>query len=203
MNWDAHVKICVQRALWKQQQVRRFMAAHGINRKLARAGSWSTTTATATYGLDVIYEGQQWIVDQIQTVAVNIAKDTARLKATTAGCDVISSADISPTRARLDRHTQRQFLRILTQNNYNSDLRPDEPDGMVDEQDLPILDSWTERTADDLWLLGNEVEQSVPVHLEFAPWDEDLTDHKENYTTPHHRWTDGSRRVSAAFGWSL
>jgi hypothetical protein len=31
--------------------------------------------ATATYGMEVIYEGQQWIVDKIQTVNVKIAKD--------------------------------------------------------------------------------------------------------------------------------
>jgi hypothetical protein len=94
LNWHAHVDTCVQRALWKQQQVRRFMSGHGINRKLARTVSWSTSMATATYGLDVIYEGQQWIVDQIQKVAVRIAKDVAGLKPTTAGCDAIRSADI-------------------------------------------------------------------------------------------------------------
>jgi hypothetical protein len=42
------------------------------------------------------------------------------------------------------------------------------------------------------------------VDLEFAPWDEDsTTDHHENYTIGYHGWTDGSRRVSAAFGWWL
>jgi hypothetical protein len=145
------------------------MAAHGINRKLTRTISWSTTMAIATYGLDVIFEGQQWIVNQIQKVAVKIAKDMAGLKATTVGCDAIRSADIPPTRAMLDRRTERQFLRILTQNNSNSDLIPDEPDSMVDEQGLPILDSWTERTEDDLRVLDDEVEQSVPVGLEFTP----------------------------------
>jgi hypothetical protein len=51
---------------------------------------------------------------------------------------------------------------------------------------------------------NDEVEQSVPVDLEFAPWDEDsTTDHHENYTTGYHAWTDGSRRVSTAFWWSL
>jgi hypothetical protein len=59
MNWHAHVDICVQKARWKQEQVRRCMAVHSINRKLARTVLWSTTMATATYGLDVIYEGQQ------------------------------------------------------------------------------------------------------------------------------------------------
>jgi hypothetical protein len=64
-NWKGHVGTCVQRALWKQQQVRRFMAAHGINRKLARTVAWSTIMATATYGMEAIYEVQQRIVDQI------------------------------------------------------------------------------------------------------------------------------------------
>jgi hypothetical protein len=40
---------------------------------------------------------------------------------------------------------------------------------MVDEEDIPSLDSWTGRAADDLWVLGDEVERSVPVDLEFAP----------------------------------
>jgi hypothetical protein len=71
---------------------------------------------------------------------------------------------------------------------------------MVDGQGIPILDRWTERTADDLWALGDEVD----VDIEFAPWDEgSKIEHHENYTTGYHRWTDGSRRVSAAFGWPL
>jgi hypothetical protein len=69
-----------RQALWKQQQVRRFMAAYGINRKLAQTVAWSTTIATAIYGMEVIYEGQQWIVDQIEKVNVKIAKDIAGLK---------------------------------------------------------------------------------------------------------------------------
>jgi hypothetical protein len=52
--------------------------------------------------------------DRIQTFPVKIGKDTAGLEVTTAGCDAIRSADIPPTRAMLDRRTERQFLRILT-----------------------------------------------------------------------------------------
>jgi hypothetical protein len=119
--------------------------------------AWSTAMATATYGIEVMYEGQQWIVDQIQKVNVKIAKHIVGLKSTTAGCDAIRSADTPPTRAMLDRRTERHFMRLLTQKNSNRDLIPDEPDGLVDEDDIPILDSWTERTAEDLWVLGDEV----------------------------------------------
>jgi hypothetical protein len=90
------------------------MAAYGINRKLARIVAWSTTIATATYGIEVMYKGQQWIVDQIQKVNVKIAKDIAGLKLTTAGCDTIRSADTPPIRAMLDRRTERHFMRLLT-----------------------------------------------------------------------------------------
>jgi hypothetical protein len=60
------------------------------------------------------------------------------------------------------------------------------------------------RLLGDLLVLGDEVEQSVPVDLEFAPWHEDNSDdlHTGN-ERGHHGWTDGSRRESAAFGWSL
>jgi hypothetical protein len=67
--------------------------------------------ATATYGIEVRYEGQQWIADQIQKVNVKIAKDITGLKLTTAGCNAIRSADTLPTRAMLDRCTERHFIR--------------------------------------------------------------------------------------------
>jgi ribonuclease HI len=75
---------------------------------------------------------------------------------------------------------------------------------MVDEEDLPILDSWTERVAEDLWVLGDEIELSVPVDLEFAPWDEDgSTEGQDRRVGSYPGWTDGSRQAYAAFGWSL
>jgi hypothetical protein len=91
----------------------------------------------------------------------------AGLHGRTAGCDAIDSADIPPTRPMLDRRAERHFLRLLTQKNTNSDLIPEELDGMVDE-DIPTLDSGTEWVAEDWWAFGDEVEQSVPVELEFA-----------------------------------
>jgi hypothetical protein len=143
--------------------------------------------ATATYGIEVMYKGQQWIVDQIQKVNVEIAKDIAGLKSTTAGCDAIRSADTPLIRAMLDRRMERHFIRLLTQKNSNSDLIPDELDGMVDEEDIPTLDSWTEHTAEDLWVLGDEVEQSLPVDLEFAPWhEEELIGEYGSYIDEYH-----------------
>jgi hypothetical protein len=79
------------------------MAAYGINKKLAQILASSTSMATATYGIEVIYEGQQWIVDQNQKVNVKIPKDIAGLKSTTVDCDAIRCADTLPTQVMLDR----------------------------------------------------------------------------------------------------
>jgi hypothetical protein len=71
----------------------------------------------------------------------------------------------------------------------------------VDDEDIPSLDSWTERAADHLWVLGDEVERSVPVDLEFQPRDKGNSDDLHTGREQgHHGWTDGSRRESAAFG---
>jgi hypothetical protein len=110
-------------------------------------------------------------------VTVRIGKNIAGLRGTTTGCDAIRSADVLPNRPMLDHRPEGLFLRLLMQENTNSDLIPEEPDGMVDKEDIPTLDSWTEWVAEDLWVLGDEVEQSVPVELKFAQWDEqDFTD---------------------------
>jgi hypothetical protein len=76
------------------QNVRRFMAAHGIKRKCVRRVAWSTTIARVIYGIGVlvIYKAQQWVIDRIQKVNVKIAKDIAVLGATTAGCDAFRCA---------------------------------------------------------------------------------------------------------------
>jgi hypothetical protein len=87
------------------------MAAHGINLQLARTVSWSTAMATATYGIEVMYEGQQYIVDQIQKVTVRISKNIAGLWGTTAGCNAICSVDVLPTHPMLDCRAKRHFLR--------------------------------------------------------------------------------------------
>jgi hypothetical protein len=119
----------VSRELYESSRRFADLAAYGTNRKLALTVSWSTAMTTAPYGIEVIYEGQQWIVDQTQKVNTRIARDVAGLSITAAGCDAIRSADISPTYPMLDRRAEQHFMRLLTQTNTNSDIMPDEPDG--------------------------------------------------------------------------
>jgi hypothetical protein len=52
-----------------------------------------------------------------------------------------------------------------------------------------------------VWVLGDEVEQSAPVDLEFEPWHKMASiDQHESHTEGYHGYTDGSRRISAACG---
>jgi hypothetical protein len=130
------------------------------------------------------------IVDRIQKVNIKISKDIDGLKLTTPGCDAIRSADTPPIRGMLDRRAERHFMRLLTQKNSNSDPIPHEPEGLVDDEGIPILDSWTERTAEDLWVLGDEVEEFLLVDLEFAPWHEEASiGHDGNCIHEYHEWT--------------
>jgi hypothetical protein len=79
-------------------------------------------------------------------------------------------------------------MRLLTQKHSNSDLIPDELDGIVDEEDILTLDSWTKHTAEDLWVLGDEVEQSLVVDLEFTPWhEEELIGEYGSHIDEYHR----------------
>jgi hypothetical protein len=65
----------------------------------------------------------------------------------------------------LDRCIECHLLKLLSQNNSNGDLIPDEPDSMADDEDIPVLDNRIERISDDLWVLGDQVEQSTPVNI--------------------------------------
>jgi hypothetical protein len=85
LNWRAHVKIRVQQGLWRQQKVARFMQRWGINRKLARTVAWSTSMATAAYGIEAIWEGQPWIVQSFHKLTARIGRDVSGTFASTMG----------------------------------------------------------------------------------------------------------------------
>jgi hypothetical protein len=61
--WRSHVNRRIQQGLYRQQKVSRFMQRWRIDRRLARTVAWSTSMSTAAYGIEAIWEGQQWIID--------------------------------------------------------------------------------------------------------------------------------------------
>jgi hypothetical protein len=153
----------VQQGLWRQQKVARFMQRWGINRKLARTVAWSTSMATAAYGIEAIWEGQPWIVQSFHKLTARIGRDVSGTFASTMGVDAIREAVTPPTRAALDRRTERQFIRMIT----NSNEHPCKY--YVDEWDrdpeFGSLGRWLTRSSDGLWVRGQHVEQTKPLAL--------------------------------------
>ena len=129
---------------------------------------------TATYGSEVMYLGQQWMADRIQTVATTIAKDIAGLRKTSAGCDAIRTAGIPTTKAMLDRRVERHFIRLLTQQNPNKGLiQLGEDDSHYEDWESEIsdrdnMDPWVDRPSFDLWTQGESVEQTTIGHITYA-----------------------------------
>jgi hypothetical protein len=60
------------------------------------------------------------------------------------------------------------FFEITDPEILKYDLITNKLDKMVDKKDTPILDSWTESTAEEPWRLGDEVEQSLVINLGFG-----------------------------------
>jgi hypothetical protein len=50
------------------------MQGWGINRELARTVAWSTSMATAAYGIEEIWEGQPWIVQSFHRLTAQIGR---------------------------------------------------------------------------------------------------------------------------------
>jgi hypothetical protein len=118
------------------------------------------------------------------------------------GVDAIREAAAPPpTRAALDRRTERQFIRMIT----NSNQHP--CNNYVNEWDqdpeFGSLGSWLKRSSDGLWVCGQHIEQTKPLALRFT----DLLDEDENRVHNDkdslHLYTDGSFRICAAFGLTL
>jgi hypothetical protein len=114
INWRAHIKIRVQQGLWRQQKVPKFMQRWGINRRLVRTIAWSISMVTAAYGIEAICEGQPWIVQSFHKLTARIGRAVSGTFASIMGVDAIREAATPPTRVALDRQTERQFIRMIT-----------------------------------------------------------------------------------------
>jgi hypothetical protein len=164
LNWRAHVRIRVQQGLYRQHTVARFMQRWGIKRQLARMVAWSTSMATAAYGIEAIcqWEGQPWVVQAFHKLAAQICRDMAGTFRTTMKDGAIREAGTPPTRAALDRRTEPQFVRMVS----NS---PDHPcqayfeEWELSEGETAPLGSWLRRSSEGLWHRGQPVEQTTPL----------------------------------------
>jgi hypothetical protein len=157
--------------------------------------------ATAAYGIEAIWEGQPWIVQSFHKLTARIGRDVSGTFASTMGVDAIREAATPPTRAALDRRTERQFIRMITNSNeHPCKYYVDEWD---QDPEFGSLGRWLTRSSDGLWVRGQNVEQTKPLELRFADWLDEDESSVHNDEDSLHLYTDGSVRTCAAFGWTL
>lgn len=84
-TWQAHVQHRLALEHGRIKAVARVMGANGTPRKLARKIAWAVAMATATYGIEGIWEGQQWLLDGFTKLTTAIARTVARTFSTTKG----------------------------------------------------------------------------------------------------------------------
>jgi ribonuclease HI len=203
LNWRSHVQIRIQQALFRQQRVSRFMQRWGIKRQLARTVAWSTSMSTGAYGIEAIWEGQPWIVKEFHRLTARIGQDVAGTLRSTKTDDAIREAGTPPTRAALDRRTDRHFIRLVS----NSVQHPCQSyiegwDQLDDEPDT--MDSWLRRSSEGLWSRGQKVEHTTPLPILYTPWIDRSSGGAETDTGHEvHLYTDGSYRETAGYGWTL
>jgi hypothetical protein len=90
------------------------MQRWGIKRQLARTVAWSTSMSTGAYGIEAIWEGQPWIVKEFHKLTAPIGQDVAGTLRSTKKDNAIREAGTPPTRAALDRRTDRHFIRLVS-----------------------------------------------------------------------------------------
>jgi ribonuclease HI len=176
----------------------------GIDRRLARTVAWSASMSTATYGIEAILEGQQWIIDSFQMLTTQIARDVGGTFRSAKQQDAIREAATPPTRAALDRRTQRHFIRMVT-NSIHHPCR-DYIEGWDQlDNDAMEMDNWLGRVSEGLGNRGDKVERTAPLPLIFAPWIENppATSDPNKALKIVHLYTDGLYMQTSGYGWTL
>jgi hypothetical protein len=98
MNWRTHVKHRLALGHHRIRTMARIMTANGIRRKLARKVGWAVAMSTAAYGIELMWEGQAWLLEGFHRLSVNIGRCVAGTFSTAKGEDAIRAADIPPNR---------------------------------------------------------------------------------------------------------
>jgi hypothetical protein len=111
--------------------------------------------ATAAYGIEAIWEGQPWIVQSFHKLTARTGRDVSGTFASTMGVDAIREAATPPTRAALNRRTERQFIRMIT--NSNEHPCKNHVDEWDQDPELESLGRWLTRSSDGLWVRGQHI----------------------------------------------
>jgi hypothetical protein len=169
MNWQAHVKHRLALGHYRLRTIARVMNANGVPRKLARKIAWSVAMSTAAYGIEAIWEDQQWLLDGFHKLTVAIARTVAGTFGTTKGEDAIRAGDIPPTKPALDRRREKFLIATMAAPSHSPRRRllPPSPE---DDSSRHRISKWFRAAADRLIKEGQPVERSTPCYRRATPW---------------------------------
>jgi hypothetical protein len=101
-NWRAHVKHRLALGHHSLREIARVMKPNGIPQKLARKVAWAVAMSAVAYGVEAIWEGQKWLLDDFHRLTVAIGRTVAGTFDTTKGEGAIRAADTPPAEPMLD-----------------------------------------------------------------------------------------------------
>jgi hypothetical protein len=70
--------------------------------------------STAAYGVEAIWEGQKWLLDDFHKLTVAIGRNVAGTFWTPKGEDAIRAADTPPAEPMLNRRRERLLISVMT-----------------------------------------------------------------------------------------
>jgi ribonuclease HI len=198
LNWQAHTRHRLALGHHRLRTVARIMNSNGIPRKLARKVAWAVSMATASYGVEALWEGQKWMLDGFHRLTVAIGRTVAGTFSTAKGEDAIRAADTPPAEPMLNRRRERLLISAMAAptNTPKRALLPTHPE---DDSGRHRISRWFTLASNQLVKEGQTIEETSPRPRRRTPWttrslnlpDKDIC----------HAWTDGSFRQSAGLGW--
>jgi hypothetical protein len=158
--------------------------------------------STAVYGLEAIWEGQKWLLDEFQRLTVAIRSTVAGTFGTTKGEDAIRGADTPPAETMLNRRRERLLITVMTApvGTPKKALLPTHPE---DHSSCHRIPRWFTEASDRGHLVkeGEAVEKTFPLPRRPTSWT--ARSPKIPDIDACHAWTDGSFRKSAGLGWII
>jgi hypothetical protein len=70
--------------------------------------------STAAYGLEALWEGQKWLLDECHRLTGATGRTLAGIFGTTKGEDAIRATDTPPAEPRLNRRRERLLISVMT-----------------------------------------------------------------------------------------
>jgi hypothetical protein len=157
--------------------------------------------STAAYGVEAVWEGQRWLLDDFHRLTVAIGRTVAGTFGTTKGEDAIRAADTPPAEPMLNRR-ERLLISVMTAPAVTP-MNASSPTHPEDDSSRHRVSKWFTEASDSGRLVkeGENVERTFPLPRRPTLWtarDPNISD-----IDACHAWTDGSFRKSAGLGWVI